>query len=143
MKKSKIIFNLIFFSFIISIVYGVVKVNANLNRQIYLSVVGNHDYKNNKTKWELGHMQQILDSTDRYLIKDLVGKKNDGSVPKIKVLYNLKPFDFRIYTENYMFFINKDVISNINAKFDKFTYGLMEKVLKLIKIMEENLVRLV
>ncbi|CAG7840071.1 hypothetical protein Z959_11400 [Clostridium novyi B str. ATCC 27606] len=127
MRRYKILLIVIVFCVIV----GLFQVNLNLNRQIYKSIVknisyNNSKYKNNKDYYDLDDMVEVLSYPQKYDVK------SDTTIPKIRVLFQKKPFDFRVDTDKYMFFINGNVISNFklktknklsNLKFDFFKIG--------------------
>ncbi|KGM97919.1 hypothetical protein Z968_01770 [Clostridium novyi A str. 4552] len=111
MKKYKISFILTF----LIILIGLCKVNINLNRQIYKSIMKDMNNKKNITqRYEnnnLDNMVDVLSYPEKYDIKSGI------SIPKIRVLFEKKPFDFRIDTNKYEFFINSNSVLNFKRKF--------------------------
>ncbi|KEH97462.1 hypothetical protein [Clostridium botulinum] len=125
MRKYKISLIIIVFLIIV----GLFQVNLNLNRQIYRSIVKdmnytNSTYKNNKDSYNLDDMVEVLSCPQKYDVK------NDTTIPKIRVLFENKPFDFRVDTNKYMFFINYNVISNFKSnakdKLSNFKFVFLE-----------------
>ncbi|KEI00978.1 hypothetical protein IRP63_03945 [Clostridium botulinum] len=111
MRRYKIL--LIGIGFVI--IVGLFQVNLNLNRQIYVSIVKDMNYtnstrKNNKDSYDLDDMVEVLSYPQKYDVK------SDTTIPKIRILFENKPFDFRVDTNKYMFFINRNVISNFKLK---------------------------
>lgn len=122
MRKYKITLRII----ILMVIVGLFKVNLNLNRQIYEGIVNDNNYKSTtkyKDKYNLDNMVDVLSYPEKYNVK------SDITIPKIRVLFSNKPFDFRIDTNKYTFFINKNIKdkfkSNINNRLDNLkTYIL-------------------
>lgn len=121
MKKTKILFIFI----ILLLIFGLGMINLNLNRQIYMSVISGTDINesiNNEyiNEWDLDYMVDVLSYPEKYEIKDLNGEtdnKNQSiNIPKIRVLFNPKPFDFRIDSNKYTFYINNSLMSNFISK---------------------------
>lgn len=118
--------------------YGLFSVNINLNRQIYTSVAGEtFSYVDNKKVWNLDRMEQVLDNPCKYKIKDINNNEDENCVPKIRVLFNANPFDFRIDIDNYVFFINNEAIPKFET--EKFFYNLKEDTLRLRKLIKDKL----
>lgn len=137
-------FKIICISMIVFVIIGLCTVNINLNRQIYSSIAGdiNHEdinYKKEKFSWNLDYMGEVLTYPDKYDIGNTDNKKDaknsETVMPKIRILYNPKPFDFRIDTNNYVFFINASVISNLKLKF----YGTFSKVKTTMSNLVDNI----
>lgn len=133
MKKIKI-FSIII---IIFLVIGLFKVNLNLNRQIYMGIVsdikGEYAVLNkDKASWNLDHMVDVLSYPDKYNIGNINEKENfkeeDMTIPKVRILFSGRPFDFRIDTKNYTFVINGGLLSNFKASIS----NIMDKVKGLI-----------
>ncbi|AEB76512.1 conserved hypothetical protein [Clostridium botulinum BKT015925] len=84
----------------------------------------NSTYKNNKDSYNLDDMVEVLSCPQKYDVK------NDTTIPKIRVLFENKPFDFRVDTNKYMFFINYNVISNFKSnakdKLSNFKFVFLE-----------------
>ncbi|MCY6371833.1 hypothetical protein [Clostridium ganghwense] len=136
MKKLKIILMSIIMFLILG--YGIFCVNINLNRQIYNSIVGDIIcYGDDKKTWNLDNMQQVLNNPCRYKSKNISKDKEEGCVPKIRILFNNNPFDFRIDTHNYVFFINNNVITKFKSNI--FFNNLRENTFKLIEVIKENI----
>ncbi|MCY6354845.1 hypothetical protein [Clostridium sp. ZS2-4] len=135
MEKSKKILTGMITLFVLA--YGLFSVNINLNRQIYASVVGETSSTNNKKVWNLDRMQQVLDNPCKYKIKDINNKEDASCVPKIRVLFNANPFDFRIDMNNYLFFINNEAIPKVQTK--EFFYNLKKETLGLRELIKDKL----
>lgn len=131
MKKFKISFILM----ILAILIGLCKININLNRQIYESMMKNMNTNKNITqRYEnnnLDNMVDVLSYPEKYDIKSNI------SIPKVRILFQKKPFDFRIDTNKYEFFLNSNSIINfkrktkdkfINAKKYIFKVGKKQKI---------------
>lgn len=135
MRKYKITFLIA----IVLMVMGLCKINLNLNRQIYSTIAGYSNYKNNlsETKsWNLDHMEDVLTYPEKYNIRGNKDKEGIASVPRIRILFNNKPFDFRIDTDKYVFFINMEVFHNINSKFRSLTNSFRKKTAEVWNIIE-------
>lgn len=136
MEKSKKILIGMITTFVL--VYGLFSVNINFNRQIYASIVGETlSYTDNKKVWNLDRMQQVLDNPCKYKIKDINNKEDESCVPKIRVLFNANPFDFRIDINNYVFFINNEAIPKFET--EKFFYSFKEDTLRLKELIKDKL----
>lgn len=136
MRRYKLTFILIFvFMFL-----GLCTINLNLNRQIYSTIVGDSKYKNNlstNNPWNLDHMEDILTYPEKYNVGVENGEKESmANVPKIRVLFNGKPFDFRIDTDKYIFFININVLENLNNKFNGLIDSFRKKTVKVWNVVE-------
>lgn len=134
--KYKITFLII----VILMVIGLCKINLNLNRQIYSTIAGDSNYKSNSVgsnSWNLDHMEDILTYPEKYNIENYVGEEdNVSNVPKIRILFNKKPFDFRIDTDKYVFFININVLHNLNNKLNNLLNNFREKTVKVWNVFE-------
>ncbi|MEA4828280.1 MAG: hypothetical protein VB130_16915 [Clostridium sp.] len=137
-------FKIIYISMIVFVIIGLCTVNINLNRQIYSSIAGdiNHEdinYNKEKLSWNLDYMGEVLTYPDKYDIGNTDSKKDtkdsETVMPKIRILYNPKPFDFRIDTNNYIFFINGNVINNLKFKF----YNTFSKVKTTMSNLVDNI----
>jgi len=122
-KGKAIIIPVILFLFVT--VTGLAIINYNLNRQIYSGIIEdisdeNKTYDNKHMSWDLDMMSDVLTYPEKYQIEK-ISLKNDETeakvvIPKIRILYSSAPFDFRIDTNKYTFFINSTVIENIKGK---------------------------
>lgn len=127
MKKYKISFILMF----LVILIGLCKININLNRQIYESIMKdmntnkniNQRYENNN----LDNVVDVLSYPEKYDIK------SDISIPKVRILFEKKPFDFRIDTNKYEFFINNNSIVNFKRKVRDKVVNVKEYIFKVGK----------
>lgn len=118
--------------------YGLFSININLNRQIYASIVGETlSYTDNKKVWNLDRMQQVLDNPCKYKIKDINNEEDESCVPKIRVLFNGNPFDFRIDIDNYIFFINNEAFPTF--KTEKIFNSLKDDTLRLRELIKDKL----
>jgi hypothetical protein len=135
-RKYKIILILA----LILIFIGLGQINLNLNRQIYSSIAGDSNYKstvNNEHSWNLDHMEDILTYPENYNIGGRNGDEEGmANVPKVRILFNNKPFDFRIDTDKYVFFINSNVIENINNRFNNLIDNFRKKTVKVWNVLE-------
>lgn len=122
-KKKAIIIPLILF--IIVTITGLAVVNCNLNRQIYSGILEdisdeNKAYDDKNKPIDLEMMADVLTYPEKYKIEKISLKDSESEgkvvIPKIRILYNSSPFDFRIDTNKYTFFINSTVIENIKGK---------------------------
>lgn len=127
MKKHKIFLLVI----ILCVVISIFKINLNLNRQIYKSIVQDTNsenilYKKNKECYNLDNMVDVLTYPNKYDIKKLnTGDKEEKiNIPRIRILFNRKPFDFRIDTNKYIFFLNNRVLSNLKNQFENNVMSL-------------------
>lgn len=122
-KRKAIIIPLLLFIF--TTVTGLAVVNCNLNRQIYSGILEDisdenkaYDYKNKPIDLEM--MADVLTYPEKYKIEKISLKDSESEgkvvIPQIRILYNSSPFDFRIDTNKYTFFINSTVIENIKGK---------------------------
>lgn len=123
---------------LILIFIGLGQINLNLNRQIYSTIAGDSNYKSNvynKHSWNLDHMEDILTYPENY---NIGGRAEEGTanVPKVRILFNNKPFDFRIDTDKYVFFINNNVLENINDKFNNLIDNFRKKTVKVWNVLE-------
>lgn len=126
MAKWQKIFMFVFMMIIV--VYGFFCVNINVNRQIYTSLQGKSIMDKENGNWDLDNMINTLNSS-----QSIKKNKEDEYIPKFRVLFNVHPFDFRIDTNKYVFYINKDVLYRINPRyiFKKVKY-------KSLKIIEQG-----
>lgn len=133
-------YKMVFLIVLIFMLTGLCKINLNLNRQIYSTIAGDSNYKSNlnaSSSWNLDHMEDILTYPEKYDI----GASNEESesvsnVPKIRILFNKKPFDFRIDTDKYVFFININVLYNLNNTFNTLINNFREKTVKVWNVFE-------
>lgn len=111
MKKYKFMVGII----ILCTIVGLFKINLNLNRQIYLSIVEGEDRVSNelKSNYNLDNMVDVLSYPQKYNIKSTNKNEIRTNIPKIRVLFNENPFDFRIDFTNYTFSINKRVMDKL------------------------------
>jgi hypothetical protein len=122
--------------------FGLCKVNLNLNRQIYSTIAGDINNKSslgndNKNSWNLDHMEDILTYPEKYNIGGGSGDvESKANVPKIRILYNHVPFDFRIDTNNYIFFINNQVLENLSNKANNLINSFRNKTVKVWNLIE-------
>ncbi|WP_242845981.1 hypothetical protein [Clostridium novyi] len=136
MKKYKISFIAMF----LVILVGLCKININLNRQIYESIMKdmntnksiNQRYENNN----LDNVVDVLSYPEKYDIK------SDINIPKVRILFEKKPFDFRIDTNKYEFFINSNSIVNFKREVKNKVVGVKEYILKLVKKQKYSTIRI-
>lgn len=123
MYKSKVIIPFVLFTFVT--ITGLAVVNYNLNRQIYSGILqdisdGNKAYNDKNISRDLDMMADVLTYPEKYQIQKISLKDRETEekvvIPKVRILYNSSPFDFRIDTNKYTFFINETVIENIKGK---------------------------
>lgn len=120
MKKHKVFLLVI----ILCVLISICKINLNLNRQIYKSIaqdVNNENIldKNQEEYYNLDNMVDVLSYPHKYDIKSLSkgNKEERFNIPRVRILFNRKPFDFRIDTSKYIFFLNSRVLSNLKNQF--------------------------
>ncbi|KOA21249.1 hypothetical protein CLHOM_03790 [Clostridium homopropionicum DSM 5847] len=122
-KRKAIIIPFVLFIFVT--VTGLAVVNYNLNRQIYSGILEdikdeNKAYDNKNKSRDLDMMADVLTYPEKYQIEKISLKDRETEekvvIPKVRILYNSSPFDFRIDTNKYTFFINGNVIENIKGK---------------------------
>lgn len=129
MKAKK---NIIAIFFIVILIFGVMYVNVNINRQIYSSVVNEYAYEDKNKTWDVDNMVDVFSNMNNNKSEYL--KKEDNRLPKIRILFNLKPFDFRIDTNKYTFYINQDIVKKSPVK--KVVNYIKENSTKLNGIIE-------
>ncbi|WMJ82319.1 hypothetical protein RBU49_08755 [Clostridium sp. MB40-C1] len=137
MKLKKIFLGIIM---IVILVYGLLSININMNRQIYSSLVNDYmSYEDDKKTWDINNMVEAFNNVNNVNnnnknvnnVKEIINGE-DNRIPKFRVLFNPIPFDFRIDTNKYVFYINKDMFSNEGL--NKGIEYLKNKVLKLIEV---------
>ncbi|MCY6959712.1 hypothetical protein [Clostridium brassicae] len=139
MKLKKIFLGIIM---IVILGYGLLAVNINMNRQIYSSLVNDYMfYEDDNKTWDINNMVEAFNNVNNNVnnnnnnkVKEVVNGEDDR-IPKFRVLFNPIPFDFRIDTNKYVFYINKDVFSN--KGFNKGIEYLKNKVLKLNEVIKK------
>ena len=123
MYKSKVIIPFVLFTFVT--ITGLAVVNYNLNRQIYSGILqdindGDKAHNDKNMSRDLDMMADVLTYPEKYQIQKISLKDRETEekvvIPKVRILYNSSPFDFRIDTNKYTFFINETVIENIKGK---------------------------
>ncbi|MFU0825374.1 hypothetical protein [Clostridium sp.] len=138
MKRIKILS----FVIIIFLLIGLCKVNLNLNRQIYMSIasdISNEDlyYNNGRNRWNLDHMIEVFSYPSKYDIVDINGKKStkedEITIPRIRILFSAKPFDFRIDTKKYVFYINSRIMSNFKSKLHSTSESMKDSTIIFFK----------
>ncbi len=138
MRKYKIVF----FITLILIVIGLCRVNLNLNRQIYSTIAGDINnrsmvYNQDESSWNLDHMEDILTYPEKYNIGGVnEDKKSKANVPKIRILYNNEPFDFRIDTNKYTFFVNNQILYNLGNTVNNLINRFRNKTVKVWNVFE-------
>ncbi|QGU95514.1 hypothetical protein GOM49_10810 [Clostridium bovifaecis] len=137
MKRIKILLIII----VLFIIIGLFRVNLNLNRQIYMSIASDIrseelNYNKERDSWNLDHMVEVLSYPNKYDIGDINGKKNlkenELTIPKVRILFSARPFDFRIDTKEYIFFINSSIVSKFKLKIGSINEKLKSSTLKLL-----------
>lgn len=122
-KRKAILIPFIMFVFVT--VTGLAVVNYNLNRQIYSGILKdineeNNAYDEKNMPKDLDMMADVLTYPEKYKIEKISLKERETDekvvIPKVRILYSSAPFDFRIDTNKYTFFINSTVIENIKGK---------------------------
>lgn len=138
-KTARISFILL----IVFVTIGVTVVNIRLNRRIYSDIIVSIDKQedeNNKIgRWNLDYMEQVLSNPNMYKnsndedisifddIRDDISVSSNfntskefvglsfNSVPKVKILFNKEPFDFRISTDKYIISFNRESVKKLKS----------------------------
>ncbi|MFL0251197.1 hypothetical protein ACJDT4_12245 [Clostridium neuense] len=122
-KKLKVIF--ISILVIITLVSICIN-NVQLNRNIYCNDLhikkSKQDLMSKTNDYNLDDMEKHLDylenkdenSKEKNKISEVIEKVY---VPKVRILFRSNPFDARIETENYKFYINNEITFTLENKF--------------------------
>ncbi|GAA0181921.1 hypothetical protein SH2C18_43810 [Clostridium sediminicola] len=139
-KTAKISFVVLLALGIIGVSVVNIRLNRRIYSDIIFSIDKQESENNKKGLWNLDYMEQVLSNPNKYkgseyedeentrLFDDLrddiaVSNNSDisnefgglsfNSVPKIKMLLNKEPFDFRISTKNYIISFNGESIEKL------------------------------
>jgi len=94
-------------------------------------------YNQDESSWNLDHMEDILTYPEKYNIGGVnEDKKSKANVPKIRILYNNEPFDFRIDTNKYTFFVNNQILYNLGNTVNNLINRFRNKTVKVWNVFE-------